>query len=103
MVVIDADFAPLIVVADIVVIRLRQRNVNHAENQDADSQGSRSKPVEPPPKGHELASFWSHGGCAEMTDSPDRGESLISFYYETAPSPGQASAEKTRRSIASLA
>jgi hypothetical protein len=33
------------VVADVVIVGLRQRYVNHAENQHADSQGSRSSPI----------------------------------------------------------
>jgi hypothetical protein len=38
VIVIDADFAGRVVVADVVVVGLRQRHVNQAENQNSDSQ-----------------------------------------------------------------
>ena len=47
MIVIDADFAGRVVVADVVIVGLRQRYVDDAENQDADSQGSCPSPDQP--------------------------------------------------------
>ena len=42
MIVIDADLAAIVMMANVVVVGLRQRHVNHAENQYADSQNSRA-------------------------------------------------------------
>ena len=65
MIVVDADLARLVVVADIVVVGLRQRYVNHAENQHADPQGSCATPISPPPRCHDSASFLLGRGSFE--------------------------------------
>ena len=43
MVVMDADLAGPVVMANVVIVGLRQRHVNHAENHDPDEQDSRSQ------------------------------------------------------------
>jgi hypothetical protein len=45
MIVVGADLAGRVVMADIVIIGLRQRDVDRAENQQADSQGSQAMPL----------------------------------------------------------
>jgi hypothetical protein len=49
VVVKEADLAGRVVVADIVIIRLRQRHANHTRDQQADSQQSPNEPLFPAP------------------------------------------------------
>ncbi len=58
MVVIDADLARAVVMANVVIVGLRQRHVNHAENHDADSQDPSAVPDCPPPCRHDGTSFF---------------------------------------------
>ena len=45
MVVMLANLAGTVVVADVVIVSLRQRHVDHAETDDPNQEGSQSKPV----------------------------------------------------------
>jgi hypothetical protein len=55
MVVVQTELAGPVVVADVVKIGLRQRYVDHAEDQEADSQRSCPTPIKPPPQCHDSA------------------------------------------------
>jgi len=57
VVMVGAELARGIVVADVVIIGLGKRYVDHTENQKADSQGSRATPIRLPPRCHDTASF----------------------------------------------
>ena len=57
VIVVDADFAGRVMVADVVIVGLGQRYVNDAENQNADSQVRVPSPESPPIERHDLASF----------------------------------------------
>ncbi len=54
VIVIDADFTGLVVMADVVVIGLGQRHMNEAENQETDSQFARPAPQFTPLRHHVL-------------------------------------------------
>ena len=45
VVVMNANLSRSVVMANVVIIRLRQRHVNHAQNHDPDEQDSRSSSV----------------------------------------------------------
>jgi len=56
VIMVDADFAGRVMVADVVVVGLGQRDVNDAENQNADSQDSNASSIGPLHNRHDLAS-----------------------------------------------
>jgi hypothetical protein len=57
VIVVDADLVGRVVVADIMIVGLRQRHMNETENQNSDSQVARPSPQSVPTRPDHFASF----------------------------------------------
>ena len=94
VIVVDADFAGRVMMADVVVVGLGQRYVDDTENQNTDSQGSSASMTTPPRHGHVSASFSREVlGLLRRTGRDAvlaRRQSVLFIDYEPGSMPGQA-------------